>query len=391
MRRISSITLTIVTIVLISATAAWSSSKEKVLYSFPGGNDGDLPSSGLVVDNGGNLYGVAGGGTQNAGVVYKLTPGAGGAWTESVIYNFTGGSDGKDPMSDLVFDALGNLYGTTEFGGLGYGTVFKLAPNSDGTWTESVLYSFTGGSDGGLPRAAVIFDQGGNLYGTTSSGGSKMDLGTVFRLTLGSGGWTESVLYSFVASSDGYTPVAPLVFDKSGHLYGTTSLGGPNGGGVVFKLTPSSNGWKETILYGFGAGNEGVPYAGVTFHGGRLYGTVSGNGDGVGGVFELSHTTSGWTEKMLYAGGGPAAGVTFDKAGNLYSTTDSGGAHRKGTVFKLTLSNGTWTESTILTFWLRRNGTYPQSRVIIDKNGNLYGTTSLGGSYNRGSVYQVKP
>jgi uncharacterized repeat protein (TIGR03803 family) len=229
--------------------------------------------------------------------VFKLAPNPDGTWTESVLYSFTGGADGGSPWAALVFDAAGNLYGTTWVGGAdGKGAVFKLTPNPDGTWTESVLYSFTGGADGAYPAAGVIFDAAGNLYGTTGGGGAD-DNGAVFKLTPDpDGSWTESVLHSFTGGADGGGPVTALIFDAAGNLYGTTAGGGSRllnicrglGCGVVFELTPTSTGWSETVLNEF-LGKAADPEAPVIFDPkGNLYGTTwSGTGN-YGVVFEIT-------------------------------------------------------------------------------------------------------
>jgi uncharacterized repeat protein (TIGR03803 family) len=230
------------------------SGSENALYSFASGGDPKLPYAGLVFDKAGNLYGTTEfGGTKTQGTVFEITPNANGTWTESVIYDFTGGADGGQPYASLVFDAAGNLYGTTGFGGstncnLGCGTVFELTLGSSG-WTETALYTFTGGSDGRQPSSRILLDAAGNLYGTTLLGGNvgsvcSAGCGTVFKLTPGSSGWTETVLYAFQGAADGASPYASLVFDPTGNLYGTASAGGSSGDGAIFKLTPGSSGWN---------------------------------------------------------------------------------------------------------------------------------------------------
>ena len=270
-----------------------------ILHAFDGA-DGALPYAGVIFDAAGNLYGTTlyGGAfstrtcPDGCGVVFKLAPNPDGTWTESVLHSFTGGADGEEPSAGVIFDTAGNLYGTTGGGGAhSYGVVFKLAPSSDGTWTESVLYSFTGGADGGQPQAGVIFDAAGNLYGTTFYDGAYGYYGVVFKLTPSPDGtWTESVLHSFTGGADGCFPLAGLIFDAAGNLYGTTYQGGADGYGVVFKLKPSSSGWSETVLHTFiGFGRD--PAGGVIFDpGGNLYGTA-GNGNHAfdfGLVFEIT-------------------------------------------------------------------------------------------------------
>jgi uncharacterized repeat protein (TIGR03803 family) len=256
------------------------------------------------------------GGKEKVGVVFQMTPPSksGGSWTERVLYNFTGGSDGAAPTG-LIFDNTGALYGTATGGGdivcinnSGCGTVFKLSPPSSGSgaWTESVLYSFSGSIDGAFPSAGLIFDSTGALYGTTGAGGdlscnSGRGCGTVFKLTPPStqgGSWTESVLYVFTGGSDGFQPEASLVFDTTGALYGTTTYGGAGCDcGIAFKLTPAAGGsgpWTETILHTFTGVNDGsYPVAPLLLVQTSIYGTTNagtGNcpgGRGCGIVFEI--------------------------------------------------------------------------------------------------------
>jgi uncharacterized repeat protein (TIGR03803 family) len=266
---------------------------EHVLYSFMGGGDGAVPFAGVILDAAGNLYGTTySGGSSTCmndwgpgcGVVFKLTHKSDGTWTEHVLHRFTGGKDGGSPFAGVILDAAGNLYGTNT------GVVFKLAPNPDGTWTEHVLHSFTGG-DGANPGAGVIFDAAGNLYGTTTYGGLS-NVGVVFKLTHKSDGtWTEHVLYSFTGGGDGAYPWAGVILDATGNLYGTTYYGGVGnfgqGNGVVFELTRSaSGGWSERVLHAF-LGYGANPYAGLLRGAsGNLYGTASGGTSG-GLVFEI--------------------------------------------------------------------------------------------------------
>jgi uncharacterized repeat protein (TIGR03803 family) len=406
---------------------------EKVLYGSFREKDkhgADLMAA-VILDVVGNVYGTTpyggGGGCKteqnrvnyhNCGVVYELTPRAGGGWAQKVLYSFKrNGKDGSIPLAGLTFDRSGNLYGTTSSGGTnGGGTVFKLTSNGDGSWTESVLYSFCSlryCADGHGPQAAVIFDKAGNLYGTTVGGGTSGYGvgGTLFRLTPNSGGsWTESVLYSFCSlanCTDGGSPVASVIFDGDGNLYGTTSVGGADGSGAAFELVPQTGGgWAEKVLHSFDDnGKDGwVPYAGLVFDAsGNLYGTTvfgGAEGDGGGGtVFELMpRAGGGWTEKVLHTfngskGDGPYAGVVFDASGNLYGTTLSGGDDNFGTVFELMpRAGGGWGEKVLHSFNKDgKDGIYPQAGVIIDALGNLYGTTFNGGHFDQGTVFEITP
>jgi uncharacterized repeat protein (TIGR03803 family) len=247
---------------------------EEILHSFDiNAGDGQSPQGALVMDSAGNLYGVTPlGGGRKLGIVYELTPEAGGSWKEKIIHTFVGGSDGRSPQAGLIIDKKGNLYGTTYQGGTGTncgafacGTVFELSPKTGGGWTEKILYSFKGGTgDGQNPAASLLMDSAGNLYGTTVAGGTggSVNSGTVFKLSPnGSGGYTETVLHSFTSGgTDGCNPFAGLVLDSKGNLYSTTGAGGTYGFGTVFELSPGSKGkWTETILHSFGASGDGGP------------------------------------------------------------------------------------------------------------------------------------
>jgi uncharacterized repeat protein (TIGR03803 family) len=326
-----------------NADGSWT---ESLIHSFTTANneDGDSPLAGLVFDTAGNLYGTTGGGgTYGVGAVFRLTPGSDGRWIESLIYSFLNdGRDGSGPSSPLIFDSFGNLYGTTFQGGVyGMGTVFRLTPESGGGWTESVLYDFTGGDLGGTPKAGVIFDAGGNLYGTTQSGGPD-NVGLVYKLRPSKGVWSISAVHGFSGGRDGGIPESgSLIMDPEGNLYGTTSVGGLYEWGVIFELMPHADGnWTERVLHQFAGGKDGgLPIAGLTFDGtGNLYGTAQlggnfscGNGFGCGVVFKLApNSKGGWSETILHEffgkpGVAPTAGVILDTAGNLYGTAEGNG------------------------------------------------------------------
>jgi uncharacterized repeat protein (TIGR03803 family) len=347
--------------------------KEQVLYSFTWGNDGATPEGGVIFDKGGNLYGttVGGGGSNDSGTIFKLAPNSHGGWTESVLYGFTGGSDGANPMGDLVFDSQGNLYGTAFAGASfrnsclyeGCGTVFELTPHSGGSWTEATLHVFAGEpDDGGNPPAGVVLDSAGNVYGMTKyggtascrPGGSHPGCGTVYRLTLNSGGnWTESVIYKFARGGGfGVNPSGGLIFDNAGHLFGTTGAGGDGFGAVLELREGSQQGWAQNILYRFYGDPDGMaPVGKVELNtDGVLFGVTSrggGNKDG-GTVFELRRLETGWRERILHSftagpgdGSNPQAGLISDSHGHLYGTTESGGRSgcyvgSCGTVYEVT-------------------------------------------------------
>jgi uncharacterized repeat protein (TIGR03803 family) len=357
-------------------------------------------------------------------VILVLAP---AGWAQSkykTLHKFELGRGGFSPFAGLIFDQAGNLYGTTlNGGGRSLGTVFMLKPKADGSWTESVLYSFCSSSscvDGSSPWAGLIFDQAGNLYGTTSEGGASRG-GTVFMLKPNPGGsWTESVLYSFCSlahCSDGSFPVDGVIFDTAGNLYGTTSFGGNsnfncNGNpscGVVFELTPNRSGsWTESILHNFcsssNCGDGAIPYAGVIFdRAGSLYGTATGLTGGV--VFKLTRNPDGsWKEKVLHQfnngkdGGFPTGGLVSDGSGNLYGTTEDGGVYGEGVAFMLTSNpDGIWKEKVLHQFADGKDGASPYAGLAFDQAGSLYGTTVYGGSNGNcgglgcGVVFKLRP
>jgi uncharacterized repeat protein (TIGR03803 family) len=402
--------LAVVLVILMSPPEVWTAPvKCKTLHKFTGGRDGALPIAGLIFDQAGNLYGTtAQGGTKGWGTVFKVTR----AGVESVIHSFNpDGGDGGFPEASLISDLAGNLYGTTGNGGSngGYGTVFKLTPQGDGSWKETVLYSFEfDGKDGVGPYAALVFDPAGNLYGTTVSGGSNA-YGTVFKLTpQGDGRWKETVLHSFSRDlNDGTYPYAPLTLDSAGNLYGTTWSGGQNDDGIVFKLTPNPDGsWKETVIHYFSYYGDGAaPTGGLIFDSaGNLYGTARvGCGPGecdyaLGTVFKLTPNSDGnWTLNVIHTFSGadgvfPSSSLTFDVAGNLYGTTLLGGTYNDGVVYKLKLEvNGNWRE-TVLHSFRNHPGNAPFAGLIIDEQGSLYGTTQGNSTMGTvGSVFKVSP
>jgi uncharacterized repeat protein (TIGR03803 family) len=414
--------LVVIVVTLMWAPSVWAQSKVKTLYTFTGGGDGDgrSPTAGVIFDGAGNLYGTTrygGGGSEcrpyRCGIVFKLTPNPKGEWHETVLYRFTGGKDGNQPIGGLIFDVAGNLYGTTVAGGAyGDGTVFELSPKQDGSWTESVLYSFCSMSsctDGSAPFAGLLFDPRGNLYGTTYYGGATYEAGTVFKLTPNSdGSWTENVVYSFCALSncgDGANSYADLILDQTGNLYGTTYFGGTLNHGTAFELMPGADGkWIEKVLHSFTRGQDGGnPQSSLIFdQTGNLYGTTTAYGAyRYGTVFKLAPDGDGsWKASVLssFKGGEgykPEAGLIFDSAGNLYGTTAAGvGAYPYGTVFKLTPgADGDWKE-TVLHHFSDHPGAVPKAVLILDKVGNLYGTTAgedITPPATFGSVFEIAP
>ena len=327
------------------------------LYAFHGGSDGATPTARVVFGPDGALYGTTatGGGTgcggSGCGTIFRLQPPATSCssfpcpWHETVLYRFTGGSDGASPdLGDLIFDASGNIYGTAAAGGRihlcsgGCGVVFELTRNGQ-SWTENVLYGFTGGLDGSGPLGGLTFDQVGNLYGTNSQG-------SAYELSPTESGWVETTLISYLSE-----PVGGLAFDTAGNLYGTTLFGGNQSAGNVFELSPGSNGWTYNQLY-----------------------SIAGYGDG------------------------PRDTPVFDSAGNMYVTSSfSGGL--AGELFELTPSGGNWTYTSLHSFTGGSDGGLPIANVVLGANGTMFGTTLSGGNQNGlcagqggcGVVYEITP
>jgi uncharacterized repeat protein (TIGR03803 family) len=331
---------------LVERRGVW---KESTIWDFSGSQDGHNPAAGLIEDKNGVLYGTTRyGGTSNEGTVFSLAQGAGRSSTETVLYNFTGGSDGGEPDAGLVMDtATGTIYGTAEFGGnANCGSVFALTP-SGGTWTESTLYDFKGGTDGCAPQSEVHQgSQPGTLLGITTTGGTSY-YGAVFLLTETGGNWSETILHTFTGGSDGGYPIDTAI-DNNGNLYGVTLNGGLYGAGVVFEISKVNHTYQETVLYNFTGGDDGSR----------------------------------------------PVGVHYDTITNiLYGTTVWGGSNSSGTVFELVNKGSSWTESVRHSFGSAVNdGIAPQSRPVEDpQTGTLYGTTTEGGRYGAGTAYVVTP
>jgi len=321
-----------------------SNGNQSVLYSFAGGSDGASPEAGLLPAGRGFYGATTAGGSSGGGTVFQVSL----TGKESVLYNFTGGADGGDPQGTLIKDATGNLYGTTFSGGAsGNGTVFELLHPTvkGGPWTEQVLYSFGTGTDGANPVAGVAFDRAGNLYGTTSAGGM-YGYGTVFQLVPSPSGWTENILHHFQLESDGGVPYAGIVVDKHGRLWGAATdggQGGTNGGGTVFELIPADGNWTFNVLYALSGWGISGSFRNILLSGGKIYATThcDGNYD-AGTVYELTRSGSTWNYTSLYVFTGGSDGLysfsnlVFDSQGNLWGTTNQGGANGAGVVFKVT-------------------------------------------------------
>jgi uncharacterized repeat protein (TIGR03803 family) len=418
-QRVARIALALATVLGLIAVVTRSAQAQtfNVIYNFTGGQDGADPSAGLTMDAAGKLYGTTSNGALGQGTVFRLMP-SGSAWVFDRLYAFQGGIDGAYPTSRVLF-GRDEIYGTTSGGGAGgsgcCGTVFSLKPQAKRCkvahcdWKETVLYRFKGGSDGLDPASEIVLDQG-NLYGTTVGGGAGNcpdGCGVVFKLTPTIGGWKERVLYQFTGDADGANPAAPVTFDKAGNLNGTTLQGGSlgcNSGfgcGVVFQLTRTQSAWTENAIYAFqDLDDGGSPYAGLILdQSGNLYGATSDSGSSGGGtVFKLTPSVGSASYTVLssfngVAGqqGGPHANLAMDSAGNLYGATEFDGAHGYGSVFRLTPLDGGWTYTSLHDFTGGADGAYVVGSVLLDANGNLYGTAVGGGAGHVGVVWEITP
>jgi uncharacterized repeat protein (TIGR03803 family) len=371
-----------------------------VLHSFTG-SDGSTPYAGLLRDAEGNFYGTtSAAGAHGDGTVFKLDK----QRKLTVLHSFTG-DDGAFPTASLIRDSKGNLYGTASIGGIAdYGVVFKLNPAGK----QTTLYRFTGGADGANPYAGLLRDAKGNLYGVTTRGGlNTYPEGVVFELDPAG---KETVLHTFVWPYDGAHPGGTLIMDAKGNLYGTTEIGGGQGEGncpeaycgTVFKLDSTD---KETLLYSFAGGsNPAYPIAGVIMDGkGNLFGTTEAGGDtscdyggGCGAVFELDAKTAKLTILYIFKGstdgGYPHGGLIRDAAGNLYGTAyafgHSGCGLGCGVVFKV---DTTGKQTVLHEFTGGKDGAQPYGGLVFDEKGNLYGTASGGGAHNAGTIFEITP
>jgi uncharacterized repeat protein (TIGR03803 family) len=350
---------------------------ETVLYTFPAPTDGMNPSSGVIQDSAGNLYGTTGGGgIFGDGIVYELDSGG----NETVLFTFGGGIGGGFPQG-VIRDPLGNLYGTAHSGGQAKGVVYKLDPAGQ----QTVLYQFLNSIDGEGPGGALIGGAAGNLYGTTYNGGAA-DWGVVFEL---SAAGTESVIYSFQGRPDAGSPLSGVIRDSAGNLYGATQHGGTADAGAVFKIDASGH---ETVLHSFG--DDGAsPTSGVVRDAeGNLYGTTGFSGTAnYGEVYKIDpagHTTILHTFTGGADGGWPYGGVILDSSGNLYGTASDGGSVGAGVVYML---DPTGQETVLYNFTGKADGSSPQTGLIRDSAGNLYGTTAFGGAADTGVVFQITP
>lgn len=379
-----------------------------VLHSFDGPGDGAAPWAGLTMDRGGNLYGTTTGGgfdcDYGCGNVFKMTH-HNSSWIFTRLYNFTGPT-GVMPVSRVVFGPDGALYGTTSAGGtMGGGTAYKLTPPANVCpsvscpWTITVLHLFdelNNDDDGAFPQYGdLIFDSSGNIYGTTMNGyggtcSFDQTCGGVFELSFTpQGGWTANPIFKMANYSGGYWPNSGVAFDSAGHLYGTTAVNNAS----IFELTNGGGNWSATPLYNFedtGSNLTGTPILDAS---GNLYDDIAQGVNG-GSVYELSpNGNGGWYFNTIYTfsgnGPGPVSTLTMDSAGNLYGVTYLLGAHNFGNVFKLTRNGNTWSYSSLYDFTGGTDGGQPFGQVILDSAGNIYGTTTGGGTTGNGVVFEI--
>jgi uncharacterized repeat protein (TIGR03803 family) len=387
------LTLAVLFALLLIAARPAHAQTETVLYNFTGGSDGGTPQSRLTFDAAGNLYGTTYGGGLGYGTVFELSPNGNGGWNETVLYSFTGGADGANPMySYVVFDSAGNLYGTARNGGAnGLGVVFELSPVGT-SWTETVVYSFAGGWDGAYPWDGLIMDPAGNLYGTNPI---SVGYGAVFELSP-SGGWTKQGIY--FPGSGTASPMG-LTMDAAGNIFGITNSQFYDS--TVFELSPNGNGgWNPTVIYTFRANGTGQypngedPFGTLVLdQAGNIYGTTLEGGAYNEGTVYLLSWYGYWYQEVLHSfaacgpkdGCGPWGGVVRDPAGDIYGTTSGGGSGPHGTVFELVYGR----KEKILWNFHGTDGAFPRASLILDSAGNLYGTASEGGLHNAGVVFKM--
>jgi uncharacterized repeat protein (TIGR03803 family) len=397
-------TLILCAAVVTFSNVASAQASNQLIYSFPtSGDQGYWPTTQLVYRSG-NFFGATyyGGGTQcNCGVVFELSPAVGGGWNYRALHAFRGSPDGGYPYANIVFDSAGNLYGVTSFGGKYFsrGTAFELSPNGDDSWTYSNLYSFgQTDSDARYPGGLAI-DAAGNLYGV--AGGGANNVGTVFTLVPGAGGtWTESLIYSFLGTTDGFGPNPDLSFDALGNLYGTTYSAGANNLGTVFELTRGAGGeWTENTLFNSDSSLGNIITSTLDSSGNVYCTTYNNEPENLGAVFEVSPTSGGgWSSSTLHTfvrtpqGQWPKGTLTVNANGILYGTTQFGGTNNLGIVFELQPSaGGTWVFGNLYSFagGTVDGGNPLEGLTLVD--GSLYGTTVGGGAYSNGTIFKLTP
>jgi uncharacterized repeat protein (TIGR03803 family) len=425
--RAATVVLAMVVVPIVLASLAAQAQTFKVLYNFTGSRDGGWPYAGLTIDKAGNLYGTTNaGGTSGCaynlgcGTVFKLSH-KGSGWVLTPLYNFQGWNDGAYPAARVIFGPDGTLYGTTSGGGnancsSGCGTVFNLKPQPRACtaalcpWTETVLYRFTGGSDGALPVGDLVFDQGGNLYGAASVGGvggcaGRSGCGVIYELTRSNGAWRQTVLYSFAGGNAGCWPNGGVIFDQAGKLYGITAGCGALGQGTVYQLIPSGSVWTENTLFDFEGEYGTNPVGSLVFDvNGNLFGATQNDTIDEpwypGTLFEVTMSTNNWDLQYHYdfSHQFPDSGVIMDAAGNLYGEAYGDRSDDYGQVYQLAPQSGGWGIRTLHTFPASGDGQpgpdggNPYGPVVIDASANIYGTCSVGGASSEwGTVWEITP
>ena len=393
-------------VVLSVTSLSWAASNGKIVYSFTGGNDGSDPAMQLVFDSAGNGYGTTvTGGAAGCGTVVQLGPNG----QLTTLYSFSCLGDGKNPYGGVTLDSKGDLYGTTVAGGIGgacagdgCGVVYTLTKSGD-TWTQSVLYNFTGGNDGFGPGGSVVFDSVGNLYGSTPDGGANGE-GVVYQLspTRGGGLWNLTVIHAFTGGADGAVGSLGALLFSAGKFYGISELGGTFGAGTVFELSPASGGgWTFTTVHQFqGMPHAGFPYGGlISDSSGRLFGTTYfGGTSGQGAVYMLSLVKGSVQESILHNfsggsdGSNPTSTPAFDAHGNLYVTTSAGGnpGCGCGTVLELAPSGGGVKSIPLHAFGGSPDGGFPSYGLTLSNNA-FFGSTPVGGTKNQGMIFSFTP
>lgn len=369
-----------------------------VIHDFTGGTDGAVPGYTLLNNGTHGFIGAANQGGAGYGTVFEIAEKA-GAWKVKPLYDFTG--DEGQPGWGVIHGPNGSLFVNASYAGVmggSCGSALELdraqAPPIRAKLVNTLLHTYVKSQDG-CPTGNLLRDKSGNLFGVTQNGGAYA-WGSAFKLSPSQSGWTQTILYSFQGGDDGGAPYSELVMDKAGNLYGTASASTVNRG-TVFELSPSNGSWTYTVLHAFSGGSDGgQPVAALTLaRGGKLYGATTSFGAGGGGtIFELKPSHGTWKFKLLYSlsgSDGPVAALTLDSAGTLYGTSFMDGAYGYGSVFSLAPSAGRWLYKDLHDFTGGSDGGYPGGGVVLDAAGNLYGTAVLGGANGLGVIYQVTP
>ncbi len=412
MQRTAVITVLHALLLFVSIGTASAGTSYEILHSFADApHNCPNPEAPVIFDQSGNLYGTT---SYWNGCVFELMPTAQGPWKEKTLYPFPkySNTDGAQPSAPVVFDSAGNLYGTTVGGGgsgcynLGCGTIFELTPTTDRHWKEKIIYRFKDQGDGYSPEAGLTIDASGNLYGTTNLGGNLScnqgyGCGTVFQLSKSpDGSWNKTTLHAFAGGRDGAYVWAGVILDSAGNLYGATAdcnSSSCQGNGTVFELLSTHGKWQHNVIFRFPGGSNANPSGTLTLDPeGNLYGTAAGAAC-CGTVFRLSRSGKGWKEQVLHTfngsdGSEPLTAVILDKAGNLFGTTPIGGSKGEGTAYELKHSNNNWTLTVLHDFGSKYlDGLTPAAALAFGPDGALYGTTTWGGPDAHGTVFRIVP